>query len=91
MRKTNNIWFNEDGNVVFGVKNAFVNEKEFIKEAKKEHLKLMGCDCEITNIDSDVFLSLDKPLREDYLYKLVDCGATIETLYYGNCECNDNL
>lgn len=90
MKRINSIWFNEDGDMAFGIKGAFTNKKEFIKEVNKEHLELTGYGCIVENINIDVFLSVDEPLEGEYLYRLADCGTSVETLYYADCESLEN-
>ncbi|WP_195264542.1 hypothetical protein [Clostridium sp. 1001275B_160808_H3] len=90
MKRINSIWFNEDGDRVWGIKSAFVNEKEFIKEVNKEHLELTGYGCIVEEVGTDIFLSVDEPLEGEYLYRLADCGASVETLYYADCESLEN-
>ncbi|MFR2888744.1 MAG: hypothetical protein ACLTDM_11150 [Clostridium butyricum] len=86
MKKVDSIWFNEDGDLVFGIKRFFKNEKEFIEEAEKTHVELTGYGCIIGDVETDTFLSVDESLKGQYVYKLADSGATVDVLYWADCE-----
>jgi hypothetical protein len=67
-----NIWFNEDDDRVYGVKSTFKDEEEFIKEANKLHVEMIGCSCTVDNIQTDVFINVLEPLEAEMMYSLKD-------------------
>lgn len=80
------LWFNEDDDCVFGYKNQFESETDFLKKADELHIELTGYSCNYDDVKTDVFLISDEPLEGEYCYRLKDSKIQIETLYFARCE-----
>ena len=85
------LWFNEDGDMVFGYKNDFLSKEQFKDEANKLHIKQTGYGCIVDDVHSEVYLITDKSLSAEMMYKLKDTGVEIVTMYYASIESIEEL
>ncbi|HBJ1646494.1 TPA: hypothetical protein LA462_000964 [Clostridium botulinum] len=90
MGKINNLWFNEDDDMVYGYKNTFESKEEFVKEANRVHVEQTGYGCIVDEIKCNVCLVTEDTLKGESIYLLEESGAEVITLYYSDCESLEN-
>ncbi|EHI98024.1 hypothetical protein CDLVIII_1325 [Clostridium sp. DL-VIII] len=81
-----NLWFNEDGDCVWGYKSCFESEDAFKKAANDIHVKQTQYGCILGEVECDVFIMTEKTLQGESSYPLKDSGVEIATLFYADCE-----
>lgn len=82
----NRVWFNEDGDIVYGDKLVIGNKEEFRKQVKEEYFNQTGESCSVTNIKEDVYVLTTEKLNGEWCYRFKDSGIEIRTLYVADVE-----
>lgn len=84
------LWFNEDDDIVYGYKNCFDSEEEFVKAVYNLHKEQTGFGCIVHEVKCNAFIFTSKTLESECSYLLTDSGTEIAVIYHAECESLEN-